>query len=98
MQAKREFRDRDETQVAVLDALVERNGEGMTVFEVRAHVDASIDRIETALGELKDAGLITVERDGDRTCIYPDPKVVPDPTEPEPEPSLVEKLRDRLPF
>lgn len=98
MQAKREYRDRDETEVGVLDALVERGEEGMTVLEVRSHVDADIDRIETALGELKQDGLIEVERDGDRTLLYPDDRVVPDPNESEKDPSIVERIRDRLPL
>lgn len=97
MQAKREYRDRDGTEVAVLDALVDRNEEGMTVFELRSHVDVGIDRIETALGELKEAGLITVEKRGGETRIYPDDRVVPSGTE-DPDPTLFDRLREKLPF
>ena len=39
MRAKPEFRDRDDTEVAVLDALADRRDEGMTVFELRSEVD-----------------------------------------------------------
>lgn len=97
MQAKQEFRDRDETQVAVLDALVERGEEGLTVFELRSHVDADIDHIETALGELKTDGLISVEQTGERTLIFPDDSVVPEPGE-EGTRSIVDRIRDRLPL
>ena len=97
MRAKREFRDRDSVSVAVLDALVERGEEGMTVFELRSHVDAGIDEIEPALTELKDDDLIEVERDGEGTILKPDPRVVPEEPEDE-EPSLADVIRDKLPF
>lgn len=98
MQAKREFRDRDGTQVAVLDALVDRHEEGMTVFELRSHTDVGIDGIEAALADLKSAGLIEVEKEGGTTRIYPDDRVVPDPSEEPEERNWLEKLLDRLPF
>lgn len=78
MEAKREYRERDETEVAVLDALVDRTEGGMTVFELRAAVEAEIDELETALAELKAAGLITVENDDEPMRIYPDDRVVPE--------------------
>jgi aminomethyltransferase len=62
MRAKRAFRDRDDDQVAVLDALVDRGEEGMTVLELRAAVDADIEAIETALSALKRDGLIDLGR------------------------------------
>ncbi len=96
MAAKREFRDRDESQVAVLDALVDRGREGMTVLELRAAVDADIDRIEGALSALKDDGLITVDHEGDRVLIYPADRVVPDPDDDADERSAFDALRDRL--
>ena len=102
MQAKGRYRNRKDTQVAVLDALVERTEEGMTVFELRAEAEVDIDELETALAELKQAGLITVENDGDEPMhIYPDDRVVPDP-DPEADDgddgdrSLFERVRDRL--
>ncbi|MEF8843203.1 MAG: DUF6432 family protein [Haloarculaceae archaeon] len=98
MQAKREYRDRDGTQVAVLDALVDRHEEGMTIFELRSHADVDIDRIEEALAELKSAGLIEVEKEAGTTRIYPDERVVPDPSEEPEERSWIERLRERLPF
>lgn len=98
MKAKREFRDRDEVQVAVLDALVDRREEGMTVFEIRTHVDADIDEIETALGGLKEDDLICVNRRESRTLILPDERVVPEGEVDEREGSLVDRIRRRLPL
>jgi DNA-binding transcriptional ArsR family regulator len=97
MQAKREFRDRTDEQVAVLDALVERHEEGLTVLELRSSVDIDIDRIEAALGELQSAGLIHVEEQSGATRIYPAEKVVPT-AEGDEEPSLVDAIREKLPF
>jgi DNA-binding transcriptional ArsR family regulator len=97
MRAKREYRDRDEVSVSVLDALVERGEEGMTIFELRSHVDATIEEIEPALTELKDDDLIDVDRSGNQTLLKPDPRVIPDDPEDE-EPSLMDAIRDRLPF
>ena len=98
MQAKREFRDRDGTQVAVLDALVDRTEDGMTVFELRTGVEVDIDELETALAELKAAELITVENREGPMRIYPDDRVVPefDPDDPETEPSLLDGIREKL--
>jgi DNA-binding transcriptional ArsR family regulator len=98
MKARREFRSRADVDVAVLDALVDRAGEGMTVFELRSEVDADIDAIEAALSRLKADGLIDVEEAEERTLIYPADRVVPDPGEAAEPPSLVEEIRRRLPF
>ncbi|RQG89119.1 MarR family transcriptional regulator [Natrarchaeobius halalkaliphilus] len=99
MRAKREYRDRSETEVAVLDALVDRAGDGMTVFELRAAVEAEIDDLEDALATLKSDGLIVVESEGDRTRIKPDERVVPsDPTDLDEESSISDWLRERFPF
>ena len=97
MAAKPKYRDRPEVQVAVLDALVDRSEEGMTVLELRAAVDADIDAIEEALSTLKADSLITVESD-DRVRVYPHDRVVPDPEADDEEPtgSVVDALRDRL--
>ncbi|MFC6731581.1 DUF6432 family protein [Haladaptatus sp. DYSN1] len=96
MRAKREYRNRDATEVAVLDALVDRKGEGMTVFELRAHADISIDELEDALANLKEAGLIEVTDEGARTVILPDDKVVPEPGEAEPKPSLIDRIIEKF--
>jgi len=96
MQAKREFRDREDVEVAVLDALVDRGGDGMTVFELRAAADVDIDTLEDALAELKDDSLISVETDEGRTVVLPADRVIPDPTEAPDEDSLLDAVRDRL--
>ena len=99
MQAKPEYRDRDAAEVTVLDALVNRHEEGMTVFELRSGTDLGIDTIETALGDLKDADLIRVEEEPGRTRIYPDERVVPDPGEAAgTERSFVDRMLERLPL
>ena len=95
MKAKREFRDRDETEVAVLDALVDRR-DGMTVFELRSHVAVGIDDLEDALSSLKADGLIEADDDGERTRIKPDDRVVPEPGVQDTEGSLFDQLRERL--
>lgn len=98
MRAKREFRDRPDTQVRILDALVDRREDGATVLELRSQVDTEIDGIEEALSELKAAGLIEVDARGERTVIRPAPEVIPDQEPDEREASLYEKIRRRLPF
>ncbi|NEU57918.1 DUF6432 family protein [Halorussus sp. MSC15.2] len=98
MKAKREYRERDEVEVAVLDALVDRNEEGMTVFEIRSHVESDIDELETALANLKEDDLITADETDHRTLIRPDERVIPDPDEEVEEPSFVDRIIDRLPL
>jgi hypothetical protein len=99
MALKGEFSDRPDVQIAVLHALVGRSEEGMTVFELRSGVDVDIDidELETALADLKEAGLIDVENDDEAMRIYPDDRVVPEPTNnDEDEPSVLERLRQKL--
>lgn len=98
MRAKRRYRDREAVQVAVLDALVDRREEGMTVFELRTSVDADIDTLEEALAGLKEDGLITVTREDSGMVIKPDEEVVPEPGQTDVDPSLLDELRRRLPF
>ncbi|WP_424000579.1 DUF6432 family protein [Haloarcula salina] len=97
MRAKPEYRDRDETEVAVLDALADRREEGMTVFELRSRTEENIDRIEDALAALKADDLIEVEDNGERTVILPGEDVVGDDV-PDEERSLLDQIRERLPF
>lgn len=97
MRARPEFRNRDETQVAVLDALADRNGEGMTIFEIRAAVDDDIDAIETALGELKEDRLIEVTRDEGELLVTVEQHVI-GPNGSEPGEDIFEELRRRFPF
>lgn len=98
MRAKREYRNREDVEVAVLDALVDRSEDGMTVLELRAFVDADIDKLEAALSELKRDDLISISETDGSMVIKPDERVVPDPGEPESQPSLFDELRKRLPF
>lgn len=95
MRAKPEYRDRDETEVAVLDALAERNGDGMTVLAIRSAVDADIDALEEALGNLKSDGLIEADIDGGRTVITVEDYVI-GPGESENDDDLFDQLRDRF--
>ena len=97
MRARREFRDRRDVEVDVLDALVDRAEEGMTVFEVRAAVDSDIDDIEAALASLKQDGLISVEDGDDRVVILVDDRVVPDPeADRHEEQGYLDALRERF--
>ena len=71
----------------------------MTVYELRAAVDADIDAIGEALDRLKADDLITAEGDDDRVRIMPADRVVPDPGEtPDDDRGLLDKIRDRLGF
>jgi DNA-binding transcriptional ArsR family regulator len=97
MRAKEEYRDRDDAEVALLDALADRAEEGLTVFELRSHVDVEIDTIEDALARLKADGLIEVHNDNQRTVIVPDEAVITTGEPPE-EDSLLDDIRDRFPF
>jgi len=97
MRAKPEYRDRDDTEVAVLDALADRRDEGMTVFELRSRTEENIDRIEDALAALKADGLIEVEDNGERTVILPGEGVVGE-SKPDEEESILDQIRKRLPL
>lgn len=96
MRAKPEHRDRDEAEVAVLDALADRPEEGMTVFELRSRVEVDIDTLESALADLKSDGLIEATQEDTRTVIVPEDGVV-GPVDPDDD-SLIGQIRDRLPF
>jgi predicted transcriptional regulator len=99
MRVRREYRNREEIQVAVLDALVDRAEEGMTVFELRAAVDADIDTLETALADLNDDDLITVQDSGEQVVIVPADHVIPDPADDpdaDGDASLFDAVRDKL--
>jgi hypothetical protein len=96
MRAKREYRDRPSTEVAVLDALVERANGGMTVFELRASVDADIDGIEDALGSLTSDDLVHAEEEDGRTRFTVDDRVVPGPEDENHEDSLFDAIRRRI--
>lgn len=62
---------RDEVEAAVLDALIAGPESGMTIFELRSHVDYDIEALEPALANLREDGKITVEYGEDRSVILP---------------------------
>ncbi|WP_181685322.1 DUF6432 family protein [Halorhabdus salina] len=98
MQVKPEYRKRDETEVAVLDALAERAEDGMTVFEIRSRAAVDIDRLETALADLKADDLIeATEEDDGRTIIVPDEGVIGPETDDQ-SASLLDRVRDQFGF
>jgi hypothetical protein len=95
MRAKREYRDRERTQVAVLDALANRREEGMTVFELRSRVEVGIDDLEDALAELKADDLIEVENEDDRSVIVPEEHAI-GPHDPETDETVFDRIREWL--
>lgn len=100
MTVPREFTDRDDVEVEILQALVDRSEDGMTIFELRTHVGADIDAIENGLAALKADDLIDVEErspEGASAVIKPAERVVPVPGEAESS-STFERIRERLPF
>ena len=98
MRAKEEHRNRDEPQVAVLDALADRQESGMTVFDLRAMVDTDIDTLEEALAELKTDELIEVTEDEGRTVIVPKARAIGNGEVTEEETDFFERIRRRFPF
>ncbi|MFT4946749.1 MAG: hypothetical protein ACI8TL_000985 [Natronomonas sp.] len=99
MRAKEEYRDRDETEVAVLDALADRTETGTTVFDLRALVDEDIDTLEDALAELNEDGLIEVTEKNGRTVIFARDHAIGNGTAPnDAGGDFFEELRRRLPF
>jgi DNA-binding IclR family transcriptional regulator len=97
MRAKPAYRDRDDHEVEILDALADRHEEGMTVFELRAKVGHDIDTIEDALADLNEDGLIEVSNEDGRTMIVPRDHVVGS-TNHEDDGGFFDDVRDRLPF
>ena len=98
MRAKEEYRDRDDTQVAVLDALADRKETGMTVFDLRAMVDVDIDTLETALAELKADELIDLEDESGRMVILPKDHAIENSTPQDDDQDIFEEIRRRFPF
>ena len=95
MKLRREYRRREDTQVAILEALVDRYGEGMTVFELRTHVGADIDELEAALADLKEDDLISANEVNDRTLLTVDESVVRENGEEEDD-DIFQRILDRL--
>lgn len=98
MTAKRELSQDDSTKDAIINALVERGTDGMTVLELRAYVDADINDIESSLTDLKNADLIAVTNEDGATRIKPDDKVIPDEEKQWANESLLDRLREYFPF
>lgn len=98
MQAKREFRSRSKTEVAVLDALVDRPEEGMSVLELRTKVDVDIDTLEEALSSLKEEALIDTDRSDEQLVVIPADRVVPDEENENQDQSMYDNIREHLPF
>lgn len=98
MMLKPEYRDREETDVAVLGTLAERPEDGLTVFELRAAVEEDIDTIETALSRLKRDDLIRVEQERGQTVVVPQEHVLTNGTGEETEPDTFDRIRDWFPF
>lgn len=97
MGARRRYRDRDDVEVDILDALVDRHEVGMTVFELRSRVDVDIETLEPALSNLRADGLITVDYGEDRSVIRPDERVIPEERDHPPDDGvgwLIERLRE----
>lgn len=61
----------EEWEGVILEALLQRAEEGMTIFELRNQIDANIDTIEASLERLKDRGLIQTEQTDGRVSIRP---------------------------
>lgn len=96
MRLRQEHRDREETEVAVLQALADRHEDGMTLFELRSIVDTDIDGLEQALSGLQHSGLVAVEDDGNRTVFLIASSAIEPEHEPETEESFVGWLKGLL--
>lgn len=96
MSIRPEYRNRDAVEVTILDALADRREDGMTVFELRSHVERDIDELEEALANLKSDGLIDAESNGHRTVILVDEAVIPDEPLAADEPGIIDAILDRF--
>jgi DNA-binding transcriptional ArsR family regulator len=96
MKLRREYRHRDESQVAILESLADRQDEGMTVFELRSRVGVDIDELEQALSALQADGLISATEQGDRTLITVDERVLTEEEGGNGERDFFERVIDRF--
>lgn len=92
----RDYRDRDEEEVTILDALCDRPDSGMTIFELRSRVDVDIETLEPALNNLREDGLIEVDYGEDRSVIRPDDSVMPENDQQSGPDGWVGRIRRRL--
>jgi len=98
MALKPEYRDRDDTDVAVLGTLADRPEEGMTIFELRAEVGVDIDTIEESLARLKQDSLIEANNERGQTVILPKTHVLTNGTAAADEDDIADRIRDWFPF
>ena len=91
-------RSLDEPDAAILESLLDRGEEGMTIFELRNHVKADIDTIERALERLKAMELIETEYVGDRVTIRPADSAQQFIMVDEDDDTLLGRFREWLPF
>ncbi len=83
----------DEVEDAVLSALVDGPEAGMTLFELRSHVDYDIEALEPALANLREEGLITVDYGEERSVIKPEDHVRESARSPANDPGWYERIR-----
>lgn len=81
----------------ILEALAGRADEGMTIFELRNHVDVDIDTIETTLEQLKAEGLITTAEVDGRLVIRPTSSGLATVEDADAD-GVLDRLRERLPL
>jgi DNA-binding transcriptional ArsR family regulator len=98
MALKPEYRDRDDTDVAVLGTLADRPEEGMTIFELRAEVEEDIDTIEESLARLKRDHLIEANNERGQTVILPQDHALTNGTGGADEDDIADRVRDWFPF
>lgn len=82
----------------ILEALIERTEDGMTLFEIRNQVEADIDAIEASLERLKARDLIETDVSEDRVTIRPAPGATGAIEVGDDGGSVLERIRERLPF
>lgn len=96
MKVRRQYRRRDDTEVAVLEALADRYDDGMTVFELRSVVGVDIDELEMAISNLKESNLISAESVNGRTLITVDESVIEEETAETGQEDFIDRILDRL--
>ncbi|MFB6113883.1 MAG: DUF6432 family protein [Halodesulfurarchaeum sp.] len=96
MKLRREYRNRGETQVAILEALADRHEEGMTVFELRSRVGVEIGELEDALAKLQEDELISASEERNRTLLTVDDRILEEETTGDGETDVFDQIIDRL--
>ena len=96
MKLRREYSDRDSTDVAVLEALADRYDEGMTVFELRSRVGVDIDDLEASLASLQEDGLISATEEHGRTLLTVEERILTTDDGPPSDEDVIDRLFGRL--